>query len=108
LGYIKNLVCVPPLPRTLVQLRESIDSAEMTIERMMLQNLWKELDYRLDVCSVTQGSHIEHLYNVKKLGEFTDLFIYQSYLYVQYFGTYRVLKTNESFIVVRYNKLNDA
>jgi hypothetical protein len=29
-------------------------------------------------------------------------------LYVQYFGTYRVLKTNESFIVVRYNKLNDA
>jgi hypothetical protein len=28
---------------------------------MMLQNVWNELDYRLDVCRVTQGAHIEHL-----------------------------------------------
>jgi hypothetical protein len=33
----------------------------MTIDRMMLQNVWNELDYRLDVCRVTQGAHIEHL-----------------------------------------------
>ncbi|PNF14823.1 hypothetical protein B7P43_G06338 [Cryptotermes secundus] len=61
LGYIKDRVCVPPLPRTLVELRERIDAAVMTIDRMMLQNVWNELDYRLDVCRVTQGIHIEHL-----------------------------------------------
>jgi hypothetical protein len=37
-----------------------------------------------------------------KLGEFMVRFIYQSYLYVQYFGQYSVLKTNESFIVTMY------
>ncbi|PNF20161.1 hypothetical protein B7P43_G00613 [Cryptotermes secundus] len=60
-GYIKDRVYVPPLPRTLVELRERIDAAVMTIDRMMLQNVWNELDYRLDVCRVTQGAHIEHL-----------------------------------------------
>ncbi|PNF30068.1 hypothetical protein B7P43_G04744 [Cryptotermes secundus] len=60
-GYIKDRVYVPPLPRTLVELRERIDAAVMTIDRMMLQNTWNELDYRLDVCRVTQGAHIEHL-----------------------------------------------
>jgi hypothetical protein len=42
--------------------------AVMTIDRMMLQNVWNELDYRLDVCRVTQGAHIEHLYNMQKTG----------------------------------------
>jgi hypothetical protein len=59
--YIKDLVYVPPLPRSLVELRERIAAAVMTIDRMMLQNVWNELDYRLDVCHVTQGAHIEHL-----------------------------------------------
>jgi hypothetical protein len=26
-----------------------------------LDNLWNELEYRLDVCRITSGSHIEHL-----------------------------------------------
>ncbi|PNF22978.1 hypothetical protein B7P43_G11389 [Cryptotermes secundus] len=60
-GYIKDRVYVPPLPRTLVELRERIDAAMMTTDRMMLQNVWNELYYRLDVCRVTQGAHIEHL-----------------------------------------------
>ncbi|PNF41812.1 hypothetical protein B7P43_G02048 [Cryptotermes secundus] len=60
-GYIKDRVYVPPLPRTLVELRERIDAVVMTIDRMMLQNVWNELDYGLDVCRVTQEAHIEHL-----------------------------------------------
>jgi hypothetical protein len=48
-GYIKDLVYVPPLPRSLVELRERIAAAVMTIDRMMLQNVWNEFDYRLDV-----------------------------------------------------------
>ncbi|PNF20256.1 hypothetical protein B7P43_G15455 [Cryptotermes secundus] len=59
-GYIKDHVYIPPLPRALVELRESIVAAVMTIDRM-LQNVLNELDYRLDVCRVTQGAHIEHL-----------------------------------------------
>jgi hypothetical protein len=27
----------------------------------MLQIVWNELDYRVDVCIITKGSHIEHL-----------------------------------------------
>jgi hypothetical protein len=60
-GYIKALVYVPPLPRSLIKLRERIAAAVMTIDRMMLQNVWNELNYRLDMCRVTQGAHIEHL-----------------------------------------------
>jgi hypothetical protein len=27
----------------------------------MLERVWQELDYRIDVCRVTKGGHIEHL-----------------------------------------------
>jgi hypothetical protein len=27
----------------------------------MLQTVWNELDYRVDVCRITKGVHIEHL-----------------------------------------------
>ena len=32
-----------------------------TITADMLQTVWKELDYRVDVCRITKGAHIEHL-----------------------------------------------
>ena len=28
----------------------------------MLTRVWQELEYRVDVCRVTRGAHIEHLY----------------------------------------------
>ena len=27
----------------------------------LLQRVWQELDYRIDICHVTKGGHIEHL-----------------------------------------------
>ena len=27
----------------------------------MLQTVWNELDFRVDVCRITKGAHIEHL-----------------------------------------------
>jgi hypothetical protein len=27
----------------------------------MLQRVWQELDYRIDICRVTKGGHIEQL-----------------------------------------------
>jgi hypothetical protein len=28
---------------------------------VMLQTVWNELNYRVDVCKITNGAHIEHL-----------------------------------------------
>ena len=32
-----------------------------TITADMLQTVWNELDYRVDVCRITKGAYIEHL-----------------------------------------------
>ena len=32
-----------------------------TITADMLHTVWNELDYRVDVCRITKGAHIEHL-----------------------------------------------
>jgi hypothetical protein len=42
-------------------LRSRITAAIAAIDHGMLQRVWEELDYRLDVCRVTKGAHIEHL-----------------------------------------------
>jgi hypothetical protein len=43
------------------QLRRRIVEAVSAIDRQMLQRVWKKLDYRIDICRVTNGGHIEHL-----------------------------------------------
>ena len=37
------------------------ENAIETITADMLQTVWNELDYRVDVCRITKGAHIEHL-----------------------------------------------
>jgi len=32
-----------------------------TITADILQTVWNEIDYRVDVCRITKGAHIEHL-----------------------------------------------
>jgi len=54
-------VCVPPLPASIPELRVRIRTAIETITADMLQTVWNELDYRVDVCRITKGAHIEHL-----------------------------------------------
>ena len=44
-------------PGTEVRIRAAIE----TITADMLQTVWNELDYRVDVCRITKGAHIEHL-----------------------------------------------
>lgn len=60
-NFVLCIVYVPPLPQSLVELKERISAAVQTIDRTVLQNAWNELDYRLDLCRVTKGAHIEHL-----------------------------------------------
>jgi hypothetical protein len=60
-GYVKDIVYVPPLPNDLQELTQSIIAAVATINRDMLARVWTEMDYRIDVCRVTRGSHTECL-----------------------------------------------
>lgn len=47
--------------RASAELRKRIEAAVATITEDTLINVWEELGYRLDLCRVTNGSHIEHL-----------------------------------------------
>ena len=51
---------VPPLPASIPELKVRIRTAIETITADMLQTVWNELDYRVDVCRITKGAHIEH------------------------------------------------
>jgi hypothetical protein len=49
------------MPRDLPQLRQKILEAVAAINRQMLQRVWQELDYRIDICYATKCGYIEHL-----------------------------------------------
>ena len=54
-------VYVPPLPASIPELKVQIRPAIQTITADMIQTVWDELGYRVDVCRITVGAHIEHL-----------------------------------------------
>ena len=60
-GYFKDQIYVPPLPASIPEMKVRIRTAIETITSDMLQTVWNELDYRVDVCRITKGAHIEHL-----------------------------------------------
>ena len=47
--YIKDLIYKPPLWKILNELEEHFTAALRTVDSVKLQNVWNELDYRLDV-----------------------------------------------------------
>jgi hypothetical protein len=53
-------VYVPPLPRNLADLKTQIIATVKNIDAPMLTGVWQEIEYRIDVCRVTRGAHIEH------------------------------------------------
>jgi len=71
-GYLKDRVFVPTLPRDLADLKARTIAAVKNIDAPMLTLVcvcvcvWKELEYRIDVCRVTRGAHIEYLWLSKK------------------------------------------
>jgi hypothetical protein len=60
-SYVKDQVYVPPLPASIPELKVQIRTAIEPITADMLEKVWNELDYRVDVCRITKGAHIEHL-----------------------------------------------
>jgi len=64
-GYVKDQVYVPPLPASIpelkVRFRTIIETIIETIAADMLQTVSNELHYRVDICIITKGAHIESL-----------------------------------------------
>jgi hypothetical protein len=47
-------------PHDLVDLKARIIAAVKNIDAPMLTCVWQNLEYRIDVCRVTRGAHIEY------------------------------------------------
>ena len=57
--FVNNVVYQGDKPTTLEELRGCITNAAVLVSPQTLQNTWREVEYRLDVCRATQGAHIE-------------------------------------------------
>jgi len=57
-GCVKDKVFSTPVP-DVSNLKARITDAFATITEDMLENTWREIDYRLDVLRATKGAHIE-------------------------------------------------
>jgi hypothetical protein len=55
-GFIKDRVLVPTLPANVVELQTLIIAAVAEVTSDMLCSVWQEIDYRWDVCHITNGS----------------------------------------------------
>ena len=55
------------------ELQEHITAAVNSVTPDMLQRVWSELDYRIDIYRVTRGGHIECVSYHMKLYEFMQL-----------------------------------
>jgi hypothetical protein len=49
------------MPVDLQELHDRIVNTVALVDVTFLDKLWDKLEYRLDVCRITKGSHIEHL-----------------------------------------------
>ena len=57
-GYVKDKVFWTSVP-DITNLMARITDAFGTVTEDMLENTWREIDYRLDVLRVTKGAHVE-------------------------------------------------
>jgi hypothetical protein len=57
-GFIKDVVYSRKV-QDLADLRQRIIELVELITPHMLINMWKELEYHLDICRATTGAHIE-------------------------------------------------
>jgi hypothetical protein len=53
----------------LQQLRDRIATAIATVTPDIIQRTWHEIEHRLDVCTATNGAHIETYYGKTKTSD---------------------------------------
>jgi len=56
--YVKDKVFSTPVP-DITNLKARITDSIATVTEDMLENTWREIDYRLDVLRATKGAHVE-------------------------------------------------
>ena len=81
-GYVKDHVFVPPMPLYLAELRQRIEHAVAGIDHQMLVRVGQELDYRIDVCRVTNGGYMEHLWSMYRNFERYSILWHKTFLHV--------------------------
>jgi len=75
--FVKDSVCVPPLPTSLKELRDRVTHALQTVTADMPHRVWDGFDYHVDVRRVTYCAHIEGLWLMReKLGQLPLLTVY--------------------------------
>jgi len=57
-GYVKDKVFSTPVP-DITNLKARITDIFVAVTEDMLENTWREFDYRLDVLRATKGAHVE-------------------------------------------------
>ncbi|KAG8273110.1 hypothetical protein J6590_027448 [Homalodisca vitripennis] len=63
-GFIKDKVYVLPLPASLADLRRRITAGVAEVTPDLVKRVWREIDYRWDVCRITNRSHIDRNKNM--------------------------------------------
>jgi hypothetical protein len=56
---VKDDGYMPSVPIRLNNLKDQIPTAIAETDQTLLQNVWHEVEYRLDVCRVTNITHIK-------------------------------------------------
>ena len=72
-GYIKNIVYAEKI-RNIQHLQERITSAIETVTRDMIQKMWQEIEFRLDVSIATIDAHIEMYWGKSETLNFSEHF----------------------------------
>jgi hypothetical protein len=67
-GYIKDLVYQTKV-QDVAELHHQITAACETVTPVMLQNTWREVEYRLDICRATKGAHVKIYWGMPKVSE---------------------------------------
>jgi Holliday junction resolvase-like predicted endonuclease len=62
---MSSVCCYVTVP-DITNLKERITDAFATITEYMLENRWRETDYRFDVLRATKGAHVEVYQSVAK------------------------------------------
>ena len=58
---VKNCHLTIPFEGGMYSFKRQGACVKETITADMLQTVWNGLDYRVDVCRITKGAHVEHL-----------------------------------------------
>jgi hypothetical protein len=57
-GFVKDILCRKKV-QNVNELRDRIVRAAKCVTNEMLTSMWRETEYRLDVCRTTNGAHID-------------------------------------------------